>query len=618
MAELSTTSITDDIVDRFRNCTSFECFQLGFPDQEILKLMFGGKDKCGGIYMSLGIHNYKLVDCEVLVMGDFGLTVFTPESWSSVAKYFFTTDSGFDVSCVQLDEYSWNSLRNQEELVKCLEEMDSLGSKASATFYHLTCETSQKIPKGCAFSLRNLSDQFTHGIVTFGVDEMEVSTLPHMFHHNVKFLGRPQQFVPFEDEKMQDNVSLVQLYDIFEFEIYRRIEFPCDDSVSLNELYRKVSLFEQRKPKRTTVDLKEVVEPVKKKSKIVQQNNDARQWVGTDVFGATLWDNDNNGCFVSAFLAMCMVVKQLLQMSNEDILLLTPLARLVFSGLPELISPNDAVSCASSRFTKNKKHKDEVRRCMSELFGACKKKPAKGCYKYLMDNLVEPPLQNIEPLFEGESFEATESQFVKTEHILWFSPFEKKSKCMQCGFETKISGHGLLEKRNNYFKWTEQRVLDAKEGCMFAKYFESLLIPWEQVSYPCAQIIDVASSSQCRFMKVMVTQQLLSAKLKDIVVVYTYTDNMHGTPFSVDAEERNMRVTTFGVEYQLVGIVSYPTNSRVHFVSHWFDGRNWWKYDDLVGTQGVTGQRCAQVIVNKFSSLDSMYVFANVANVINL
>jgi hypothetical protein len=86
MAELSTTSITDDIVDRFRNCTSFECFQLGFPDQEILKLMFGGKDKCGGIYMSLGIHNYKLVDCEVLVMGDFGLTVFTPESWSSVAK----------------------------------------------------------------------------------------------------------------------------------------------------------------------------------------------------------------------------------------------------------------------------------------------------------------------------------------------------------------------------------------------------------------------------------------------------------------------------------------------------------------------------------------------------
>jgi hypothetical protein len=39
----------------------------------------------------------------------------------------------------------------------------------------------------------------------------------------------------------------------------------------------------------------------------------------TDVFGATLWDNDNNGCFVSAFLAMCMVVKKLLQMSEKDI-----------------------------------------------------------------------------------------------------------------------------------------------------------------------------------------------------------------------------------------------------------------------------------------------------------
>ena len=153
---------------------------------------------------------------------------------------------------------------------------------------------------------------------------------------------------------------------------------------------------------------------------------------------------------------------------------------------------------------------------------------------------------------------------------------------------------------------------------MCAKYFESLLIPWEQVSYPCAQIIDVAISSQCRFMKVMVTQQLLSAKLKDIVVVYTYTDNMHGTPFSVDAEERNMRVTTFGVEYQLVGIVSYPTNSRVHFVSHWFDGRNWWKYDDLRDKQDVPRQRCVKAIVQKFSSLDSVYVFANVAKVDNL
>ena len=237
MAELSNTSITDDIVDRFRNCTSFECFQLGFPDQEILKLMFGGKDKCGGIYMSLGIHNHKLVDCEVLAIGDFGLTVFTPESWSSVAEYFFTSDSGFDVSCVQLDEYSWNSLRNQEELVKCLEEMDSLGSKASATFYHLTNGMSRKIPKGCAFSLRNLSDQFTYGIVTFGVDEMEVPTLPHMFHLNFKLLGSPQLFEPFEDEKMPDNVSLVFIYDSIDFEMYRRIEFPCDDSVSLNELY---------------------------------------------------------------------------------------------------------------------------------------------------------------------------------------------------------------------------------------------------------------------------------------------------------------------------------------------------------------------------------------------
>ena len=89
---------------------------------------------------------------------------------------------------------------------------------------------------------------------------------------------------------------------------------------------------------------------------------------------------------------------------------------------------------------------------------------------------------------------------------------------------------------------------------MFAKYFESLLIPCEQESEACAEMINVASSSQrvksvkkCEFKKVMVTQQLLSAKLKDIGVVYTYTDNMHGTPFSVDAE------------YQLVGIVSYPT-----------------------------------------------------------
>jgi hypothetical protein len=74
---------------------------------------------------------------------------------------------------------------------------------------------------------------------------------------------------------------------------------------------------------------------------------------------------------------------------------------------------------------------------------------------------------------------------------------------------------------------------------MFAKYFESLLIPCEQESEACAEMIDVASSSQrvksvkekCRFMTVMVTQQFLSAKLKDIVVVYTYTDNMHGTSF---------------------------------------------------------------------------------------
>ena len=94
--------------------------------------------------MSLGIHNHKLVDCEVFVMGDFGLTVFTPESWSSVAEYFFTSDSGFDVSCVQLSKYSWNSLRNEEELEKCLQEMDSLGSKASATFYHLTSGLSHK------------------------------------------------------------------------------------------------------------------------------------------------------------------------------------------------------------------------------------------------------------------------------------------------------------------------------------------------------------------------------------------------------------------------------------------------------------------------------------------
>ena len=87
MVELSITSKTEDIVDRFRPCTSFECFQLGLSDKEPVKLTFGGKDKCGGIYMSLGIHNHKLVDCEVLAIGDFGLTVFTPESWSSVAEY---------------------------------------------------------------------------------------------------------------------------------------------------------------------------------------------------------------------------------------------------------------------------------------------------------------------------------------------------------------------------------------------------------------------------------------------------------------------------------------------------------------------------------------------------
>ena len=292
MVELSITSKTEDIVDRFRPCTSFECFQLGLPDKEPVKLTFGGKDKCGGIYMSLGIHNHKLVDCEVLAIGDFGLTVFTPESWSSVAEYFFTSDSGFDVSCVQLSKYSWNSLRNQEELAKCLQEMDSLGSKASATFYHLTNGMSRKIPKGCAFSLRNLSDQFTYGIVTFGVDEMEVPTLPRMFHLNFKLLGSPQLFEPFEDEKMLDNVSLVFIYDSIDFEMYRRIDFPDADSVSMNDLIDKVVPLRSKHVKRKTIESKGSVSPVKKKSKIVevpQENEDAKEWVGCDADGCGEW-----------------------------------------------------------------------------------------------------------------------------------------------------------------------------------------------------------------------------------------------------------------------------------------------------------------------------------------
>ena len=353
-----------------------------------------------------------------------------------------------------------------------------------------------------------------------------------------------------------------------------------------------------------------------------------RDWNDTDVFGATLWDNDENGCFVSAFLAMCMVVKQLLKMSDDEIVLLTPLATLVFSGLPGLVSPEDAVGNATLRFTENKKHKDDVRRCMSEVFGACDKKPAKGSTQNLMDYLVEPPLPIVD---EGErdrfeKFKPTDQQLVKTRHTLWFTPFEKKSKCKQCGSETKVSRHGLLENVNNYFKWTPQRVRDAKDGCMFAKYIGCLLEPCEQDSKPCAQMIDVASSSQigesvkekCRFKKVTVTQQLLSAKMKDILVVYTHTDNMIGTQYSVAADDRNMKFTMFGVQYQLVGIVSYPTNSRVHFVSHWFDGRNWWKYDDLRDKQDVPRQRCVKAIVQKFSSLDCVYVFANVANVVNL
>jgi hypothetical protein len=193
-----------------------------------------------------------------------------------------------------------------------------------------------------------------------------------------------------------------------------------------------------------------------------------------------------------------MVVKQLLKMSDDEIVQLTPLATLVFSGLPGLISPEDAVGNASLRFTQNKKHKDDVRRCMSVVFGACDEKPAIGSTQNLMDYLVESPLQNVDDgeRVRVERFEPTDSELVKTKHTLWFTPFEKKSKCRQCGSETKVSRHGLLENVNNHFKWTPQRVRDANDGCMFAKYIECLLEPCEQESKPCGQIINVASSSQ--------------------------------------------------------------------------------------------------------------------------
>ena len=94
---------------------------------------------------------------------------------------------------------------------------------------------------------------------------------------------------------MPDNVSLVFIYDSIDFEMYRRNEFPCDDSVSMNDLIDKVVLFQLNHLKRKPIESNGLVYPVNKKSKI-DQAHDTKLRVDDDADEERMVRCEAQGC----------------------------------------------------------------------------------------------------------------------------------------------------------------------------------------------------------------------------------------------------------------------------------------------------------------------------------
>jgi hypothetical protein len=100
------------------------------------------------------------------------------------------------------------------------------------------------------------------------------------------------------------------------------------------------------------------------------------------VWGETLWDNDQHGCYVDAFLLLCVMVKQVGGLNYCVISKMAPFPRLVFMSLPSAFTPEEVVREPLFKFLANKAHKLELRRVWTDVF------EQKGAHATMTDGLA--------------------------------------------------------------------------------------------------------------------------------------------------------------------------------------------------------------------------------------
>ena len=332
------------------------------------------------------------------------------------------------------------------------------------------------------------------------------------------------------------------------------------------------------------------------------------------VWGETLWDNDNHGCYVDAFLLLCVVVKQLGGLTHSAISKMAPFPRLVFMSLPSAFTPEEFVQEPLQKFKENKAHKLEVRRVWTDVFDQF------GAHATMADGVVSELVTLLLMRSEDEDYTRTDECAGYTGSLLWFNKCVLVKTCTRCHTKTSSVSTDMVEDDDDHkfwFRWDRDERSNAANGSVL---FTFLLRNFHDGVVGrmrrCSAHVAVESASQkgqsvqelCRNQSARYQLQLTEEGLGKFVVIRC--DNSKLSPkeltLKMPFSETNTWFDYNEVAFHLVAIIAYADTQLNHFVTCILQHDQWWLYDDLKQPD----QRLQKVNVTAFTCLDQVYLFA--------
>ena len=331
------------------------------------------------------------------------------------------------------------------------------------------------------------------------------------------------------------------------------------------------------------------------------------------VWGETLWDNDQHGCYVDTFLMLCVVVKHLGGLTHSCISRMAPFPRLVFMSLPSAFTPEELVQEPLHKFLQNKAHKLEVRRVWSEVFEQT------GAHETMSDGVVTELVTLLLMRSENEEFTTTDECAHYTESVLWFNKCVLLKSCTKCHTSTSTVSNDMLEQDGDHkfwFTWDREQRSKAADESVFLTFllrnFHDGVVGKQR---RCPQHLAVESASQrgqsvqqlCKNREAHFRLQL-SEGLGKFVVIRCNTTLLSRKELTLKMPFTNTN-TWFeydDVPFQLVAIIAYADPELDHFVTYILQHDQWWLYNDLEPPV----QRLQKVDVTAFTCLDQVYLFA--------